>query len=202
MNGDRRGFSLLEILVVLAILGLGLALVTSMMRNSAEYSQRVEEDVAAQLACDNMMSSILAGDMTATLGVETPIPDAPNWTVKTELLDGPLESLVAVRITARRYPSYAAAEAASRSGASQSSAPTSGRSFVVKEWARRADVRSRVARIAADGSFVEVDSEGTSTLGGTLNGGAENAEFQWSSGNLFDALDSEGSAANAVGGAL
>ena len=85
MKKRRGAFTLLEILVVLAVLGMGLALVSAMMRNSAQYSERVEEDSAVQLVCDNMMSSILSGGMTATIGVELPIPDAPRWTVTTEL---------------------------------------------------------------------------------------------------------------------
>jgi prepilin-type N-terminal cleavage/methylation domain-containing protein len=57
-----RGFTLLEILVVLAILGMGMALITEMTSVAARHSERVEEDTIVQLACENMMNSILAGN--------------------------------------------------------------------------------------------------------------------------------------------
>ena len=152
MRNARAGFTLLEILVVLAILGMGMAIVSSMMRNSALYSERVEEDTQVQLTCDSMMSSILSGDRTATIGVEMPLPDAPNWTVKVEVLDGPIKSVVAVRITAQRYDRMELATANNPGVVAVARTPTPGRTFVVKEWARRADVHTRVVSIAADGS--------------------------------------------------
>ena len=97
-NADKRGFTLLEILIVLAVLGMGLAIISMMMKNSATYSGRVKEETNVQLVCDSMMSSILSGNMTATLGVELPVPDEPNWTTKVELVDGPLESLSLIHI--------------------------------------------------------------------------------------------------------
>ena len=197
MKKRRGAFTLLEILVVLAVLGMGLALVSAMMRNSAQYSERVEEDSAVQLVCDNMMSSILSGGMTATIGVELPIPDAPRWTVTTELLDGPIPSVVAVRITARRYDQLAT-ETSANPGART---PTPGRVFVLKEWARRANVRTRVVSVAADGSTAAVDGTGETVagdlnaqanagLGGALGGVPTDLASPESSGSLFDSFDS------------
>ena len=201
MKQTRRAFTLLEIIVVLAILGMGMALVSAMMRNSAQYSERVEEDSAVQLVCDNMMSSILSGTMTATLGVELPIPDAPRWTVTTELLDGPIPSVVAVRITARRYDQLAT-ETSANPGART---PTPGRVFVLKEWARRANVRTRVVSVAADGSTQAVDGTGETVANdldaqeGAGLGGSLGAELD-ANGGLFDAFDAAQDRANPGGG--
>ena len=201
MKKRRGAFTLLEILVVLAVLGMGLALVSAMMRNSAQYSERVEEDSAVQLVCDNMMSSILSGGMTATIGVELPIPDAPRWTVTTELLDGPIPSVVAVRITARRYDQPQTESPTNPGALTVARTPTPGRVFVLKEWARRADVHTRVVSVAADGSTAAVDGTGETVagdlnaqanagLGGALGGVPTDLASPESSGSLFDSFDS------------
>ena len=200
MKKRRGAFTLLEILVVLAVLGMGLALVSAMMRNSAQYSERVEEDSAVQLVCDNMMSSILSGGMTATLGVELPIPDAPRWTVTTELLDGPIPSVVAVRITARRYDQPQTESPTNLGASTVARTPTPGRVFVLKEWARRADVHTRVVSVSADGSTAAVDGTGETVagdlnaqanaeLGGALGGVPTELASPEFSGSLFDSFD-------------
>ena len=198
MRDARAGFTLLEILVVLAILGMGMAIVSSMMRNSALYSERVEEDTQVQLTCDSMMSSILSGNRTATIGVEMPIPDAPNWTVKVEVLDGPIKSVVAVRITAQRYDRMELATANNPGVVADARTPTPGRTFVVKEWARRADVHTRVVSIAADGSTTAIDGTGETVandlnpqqgIGGSLSDLGADGAVQESNGSVFDSLD-------------
>lgn len=209
----RGGFTLLEIIVVLAVLGMGMAIIGAMMRSSARYSERVEEETAVQLACDNLMSSILSGNMTATLGIELPIPDAPNWTTKVELLDGPLDNIVAVRITAQRYDVQRSLDA---SGAVlETRTPISDRTYVVKEWARRADVHTRVVSTAADGTTTAVDGtgetvmndlnaqqgQGGSLLGGDMFGG--DMTGAQNSGSLFDDLDASfNMGGSGVGGGL
>ena len=205
MKRRRGAFTLLEILVVLAILGMGLALISAMTRSSAQYSERVEEDSAVQLVCDNMMSSILSGTMTATLGVELPIPDAPRWTVTTELLDGPIPSVVAVRITARRYDQLATESVANPSVPTVARTPT--RVFVLKEWARRADVRTRVVSVATDGATTAVDGTGETVandlnaqfdagLGGALDSNAPEIAAPGATGSLFDSFDASMESAN------
>ena len=147
---ETRGFTLLEILVVLAILGMGMALITEMTSVAARHSERVEEDTIVQLACENMMNSILAGNMTATIGVSTPIPDAPNWETTIELLDGPIANLIAIRITAQRYQVDEVPSVDNPSVSITTRIADPGRRFVIKEWsrsgiktARRPDERDR-----------------------------------------------------------
>ena len=81
----RDAFTLMEILIVLAILGFGMTLIVEMTTFAARNSERVEEDTVVQLACENLMNSILAGEAVAHVGVSTPIPDAPRWTVTGDL---------------------------------------------------------------------------------------------------------------------
>lgn len=213
-NADKRGFTLLEILIVLAVLGMGLAIISMMMKNSAAYSGRVKEETNVQLVCDSMMSSILSGNMTATLGVELPVPDEPNWTTKVELVDGPLDSVVAVRITARRYETPAPiGMGIDASGEATGRVASQGRRFAIKEYARRANVQTRVVKIGQNGETTTVDGTGDTVaqdmaqggqgLGGGLGGSssAPNGSQFGAQPSLFDSLSpmTEGFDANGVG---
>ncbi|MDO5749063.1 MAG: type II secretion system protein [Planctomycetia bacterium] len=200
-NADKRGFTLLEILIVLAVLGMGLAIISMMMKNSATYSGRVKEETNVQLVCDSMMSSILSGNMTATLGVELPVPDEPNWTTKVELVDGPLESIVAVKITARRYETPAPiGMGIDASGEATGRVASQGRRFAIKEYARRANVQTRVVKIGQNGETTTVDgtgetvaqdmAQGVQGLGGGLGGASldPNGSQFGDQTSLFDSL--------------
>jgi|BioPla2DNA2_1021312.scaffolds.fasta_scaffold16656_2 prepilin-type N-terminal cleavage/methylation domain-containing protein len=177
-----RGFTLLEILVVLAILGMGMALITEMTSVAARHSERVEEDTIVQLACENMMNSILAGNMTATIGISTPIPDAPNWETTIELLDGPIANLIAIRITAQRYQVDEVPSIDNPSVSITTRIADPGRRFVIKEWARRAEIKTRVVQTSATGETTATDGAGETVwqdlggpgelLGGGLGGSA------------------------------
>ncbi len=200
-NVDRRGFTLLEILIVLAVLGMGLAIISMMMKNSATYSKRVKEETNVQLVCDSMMSSILSGNITATLGVELPVPDEPNWTTKVELVDGPLDSIVAVRITARRYETPAPiGMGVDASGEATGRVASQGRRFAIKEYARRANVQTRVVKIGQNGQATTVEgtgetvaqdlAQGAQSIGGGLGGSSTmlNGALYGGQESLFDSL--------------
>ena len=156
----RQAFTLMEILVALAILGMGLALITTMTTHSARYSERVEEETNVQLACENMMNSILAGNTVALIGVEIPIPDAPRWTAMVEALDGPIDKVVAIRITARRYETFETLSIDNPDVMTVARTPEPGRVIVLKEWALRANVRTRVVTVNAQGESAAVDGTG------------------------------------------
>ncbi len=160
MRDRRSAFTLLEILVVLAILGMGLALITTMATTTARYSERVEEETSVQLACQNLMNSILAGGAIATVGVELPIPEVPNWSTSVELLDGSISNLVAIRITAQRYQTYETPSLTEPNGVLVTRVPEEGRRFVLKEWARREEIKTRVIRTNSDGSLNATDGTG------------------------------------------
>ena len=192
MSSRESGFTLLEILVVLVILGLGLALIVAMTTNASRYSERVEEETYVQLTCENMMNSILAGNMVATIGVELPIPDAPSWSTTVELLDGPIENLVAIRITAQRDATIEVPSPTDPSAVVTLREPELGRVFVVKEWARRAEIKTRVVTQSSTGDLIANDStadQDWNPLGqGALGGGLESVPNE--TFNSFEQLDS------------
>ena len=210
----RNGFTLLEILVVLAILGMGMALITQMTTVAARHSERVEEDTTVQLACENMMNSILAGNLTATIGVSIPIPDAPNWEITVELLDGPIEKLVAIRITAQRYVTELIPSFTNPNEIFENKIPDEGRRYVLKEWARRSEIKTRVVQTNANGESSAIDGTGETVwndLNGSLDGLGGSSNLGPGSGldapyDPFAALDQElgarSNGSNNAGGTL
>ena len=196
-RGDRGGFTLLEILVAFAILIMGLSIVAALATTSARQAMQVEEETGVQLACQNLMNAILAGDATVSLGVEIPLPDTPNWAARVELLDGPISNLVAIRIVATRFEIVETPHPTDPTLTISTRSFEGGRQYVLKEWARRADVRTQTVRRNVDGTFSTVDgtaadipatnvANGSGVEGGVaggLNG------FDSASGDAFGALD-------------
>jgi type II secretory pathway pseudopilin PulG len=156
-RGNRGGFTLLEILVAFAILIMGLSLVAALATTSARQAMQVEEETGVQLACQNLMNSILSGDATVSIGVEVPLPDTPNWAARVELLDGPISNLVAIRIVATRFEIVETPHPTDPTLTISTRSFEAGRQYVLKEWARRADVRMQTVRRNVDGTFSTVD---------------------------------------------
>lgn len=197
-RGSRSGFTLLEILVAFAILIMGLSLVAALATTSARQAMQVEEETGVQLACQNLMNAILSGDATVSLGVEVPLPDTPNWAARVELLDGPISNLVAIRIVATRFEIVETPHPTDPTSTISTRSFEGGRQYVLKEWARRADVRMQTVRRNVDGTFTTVDGTAAdipatnvangSSVEGNVAGGLTG--FDSASGtNAFDALD-------------
>ncbi|MBQ2849294.1 MAG: type II secretion system protein [Thermoguttaceae bacterium] len=194
----RGGFTLLEILVAFAVLIAGLALVASLATTTARQAERVEEETGVQLACQNLMNAILAGDATVSLGVEIPLPDVPNWAARVELIDGPISNLVAIRIIASRFEIIETPHPTDPNLTISTRSLEAGRRFVLKEWARRADVRTQTVRRNLDGTFSTVDGTAAdipatnvangSGVEGNVAGGLNGFDSA-SNENAFGALD-------------
>lgn len=206
-TGNRSGFTLLEILVSFAILIVGLAIVAALSTTTARQAELVEEETGVQLACQNLMNSILAGDAVVSLGVEIPFPDVPNWTARVELLDGPISNLVAIRIVATRFETIETPHPTDPTRTLSTRSFEAGRRCVLKEWARRADVRMQTVRRNLDGTVSTVEGTaadlpasnvangtGTGTESGVAGGlgGFGSAETGTVGANGFDALGNLG----------
>jgi len=99
---SRSGFSLLEVILALAILTGAIAVLGELARQGVENARRVRDLSQAQLLCESMMSQITSGlvapeAMQAT-ALETDDPDH-LWlcTVEVDTVDE--EGLLSVRVT-------------------------------------------------------------------------------------------------------
>ena len=136
---------------------------------------------------------------------------------ESEALDGPIDKIIAIRITAQRYQTFETVSPNNIQSLVVARTPEPGRRIVLKEWARRADVRTRVVKVDANGKTTAVDGTGETlahdlsaepSLGGGLDsapGSAFDVDAQeQASGAAFDAVDAAlaPSGAPTVGGGL
>lgn len=100
---SARGFTLLEVIVVLAILLIGFAALSQLQNSALRQSVEVEEKTSIQVICQNEMDRILANE-TAVMNNQTlPIPGFNDWSMTVRLENAPLPNLVRIRITAQKF---------------------------------------------------------------------------------------------------
>jgi general secretion pathway protein I len=105
---NRRGFSLLEVILALAILGGAVAVLGEVARLAMQNAEYTREAARAQLLCDNKLSEIVAGITSSEPVQGVSIAGAadasePAWlySIETESLDEE-EGLLSVRVTVSR----------------------------------------------------------------------------------------------------
>jgi prepilin-type N-terminal cleavage/methylation domain-containing protein len=103
----NRGFSLLEVILALAILGGAIAVLGEAARLALRNAQFTREMARAQLLCEGKLSEIMAG-MTADAPVQRAVienaadPGDPAWLYSIEKKSLDDEGLVSVRVTVTR----------------------------------------------------------------------------------------------------
>jgi general secretion pathway protein I len=103
----NRGFSLLEVILALAILGGAIAVLGEAARLALRNAEITRDTARAQLLCEGKLSEIMAG-VTSAEPIQRAVienaasPGEPNWlySIERESLDD--EGLVSVRVTVAR----------------------------------------------------------------------------------------------------
>jgi type II secretion system protein I len=99
---DRRGLSLLEVIIALAILGLGLATIGELIRIGTDSAKRARQQTTAQLLCQNKLEEIRAGilppESIGPLNFEIYETDQPwMYTIERQQFDA--EGLLQITVT-------------------------------------------------------------------------------------------------------
>jgi len=118
MKRRRAGFSLLEVILALAILAGAVAVLGEAARHAMRNAQTARDLTHAQLLCESRMSEITAGlaPLEATEGNEAALPDVSgttetadeetspesDWLYSVDVQPIDEEGLVAVRVTVTR----------------------------------------------------------------------------------------------------
>ena len=105
--GDRRAFSLLEVILALTILGLSLAVLGELARWGLRHAGYVRDMTQAQLLCESKMSEIVSGIVWPEPAVNVPFaaedlldPNDPvGWVYSIELVETDQPGLMAVAVT-------------------------------------------------------------------------------------------------------
>jgi prepilin-type N-terminal cleavage/methylation domain-containing protein len=98
---NRRGFSLLEVLLAIAILGCSLLVVSQFLQMGARSAIESRELTTAQLMCESKMAEFTSGVAIPEAG-EFPyseLPDEIDWYYNVELLPTSQTSLLELRLT-------------------------------------------------------------------------------------------------------
>jgi type II secretion system protein I len=103
----NRGFSLLEVILSLAILGGAIAVLGEAARLAMRNAEFTRDMARAQMLCESKLAEIMAGVASANPVQRAPIenaagPGEPNWLYSIERTALDEEDLISVRVTVVR----------------------------------------------------------------------------------------------------
>ena len=100
----RRGLSLLEVILAIAILGGALATIGELVRIGARNAAIARDLTTAQIYCETKMSEVAAGVVDLSLSGREPLDEFGEWlcAIETAALDQ--QELVAVTVTVSQDP--------------------------------------------------------------------------------------------------
>jgi len=100
MIAPRSGFSLLEVVLALAILAGALAALGEVMRLGDENAAAAADEAQAEMLAESVMSEILVGarPLASVDGAVLPLVDDPQWSLSIAVQPTEYQELVAVQI--------------------------------------------------------------------------------------------------------
>jgi type II secretion system protein I len=107
VRSRRRGLSLLEVMLALAILGVSLAAIGELMRIGSRNAEMARDLTTAQILCETKMAEIVSGLLPATATTPAPILDVESgndWLYAVETEQVGQEGLLAVRVIVQQNP--------------------------------------------------------------------------------------------------
>jgi len=178
----RRGITLLEVMLAIAIFGMSLAAIGELIRIGATNAAAARDLTEAQRLCNNVMAEIGAGITPPEAASETPVEGAAGWlsTVESQPLEEQ-EGMLRVSVTVQQDPAH-------------NTKPTK---FTLVRWmtdpaaieAAKADAEAAAAAATSSTSSTPA-ATGTSTSGSTggstpsgSSGGATGTKSGGSSGS-------------------
>lgn len=104
-RSDRRGLSLLEVILAIAVLGGSMAVIGELVRMGVWNAEEARELTKAQLLCEGKLEEIAAGITPLESAADTAFELDPEWsyTIETGTLDQ--QGLVQVRVTVQQVES-------------------------------------------------------------------------------------------------
>ncbi|MBO7726095.1 MAG: prepilin-type N-terminal cleavage/methylation domain-containing protein [Thermoguttaceae bacterium] len=102
MKRGSRGFTLMEVLVVLAILIAGFTALTQLQTSALKESAEAEEKTSIQVLCQNELDKILTGITELVPDLENPIPEFADWSYTVQYRPAPLPGLIVIRVVAQK----------------------------------------------------------------------------------------------------
>ena len=101
-NNARAGYTLIEVLVALAVLIAGFTALSTMTNHARRAAIAAEELSVAQLACQTRINEMLAGIRPVAAAFNESVPELDHWYMTTELFSATKPGLTTVRIQMHR----------------------------------------------------------------------------------------------------
>lgn len=95
----KRGFTLLEVVLALAILVGAIAVIGELVRLGVMAAGSARDQTQAQLLCESTMAEIAAGILPTQAAQGVPLPYDPEWVYHVALLPVDAPGMMAVQVT-------------------------------------------------------------------------------------------------------
>src|SRR5215207_1364616 len=95
---SRRGLSLLEVILAIAILGTALATIGQLIRIGGRNAVMARDLATAQMYAETTVNEVACGAIEPTSG-SAPLDDASEWMYELDVQSGELENMLAVTVT-------------------------------------------------------------------------------------------------------
>ena len=200
----KNGYTLIEVLVSLAILMFSLTVIGRLMRSSMTQTLQSEEETEVQIVCRNTMDSILAGALSIDPKQKFSMPGFSDWEIEIACVQGSLPGITEIFLIAQKYeiPDSGPTVIAAFSGSADSGSsgqmsnqtsgriPVDGRRIILKQWAQTSTIRLSGRPLAEAPNFNNepISQEDAFALearigDGTLGSGSRAEDVDQSSGS-------------------
>ena len=105
MNEQRDGFTLLEVLLAVAILLVGLTAVFHTSRSALQRMSAARELTEAQNACQSVLNELLAQSAPIQPNEGRTIEHLPNWRIRVDIYPAPQPGLYVLHLSAQQFSS-------------------------------------------------------------------------------------------------
>jgi prepilin-type N-terminal cleavage/methylation domain-containing protein len=102
----KRGFSLLEVILAIAIFGTSLAIIGELVRLGSMSAAAARDLSDGQRICSNLINEIAAGVMPPTAVSQTSCPEDATWLYSVTADATDVDGLLAVSVTVEQDPQF------------------------------------------------------------------------------------------------
>jgi prepilin-type N-terminal cleavage/methylation domain-containing protein len=99
---DRRAFTLIEVLIALAIFLLAMAVFGSMIVRNGQVAAGIDQQNLATRLCQSQLHQVAVGIVPLTSQDDMPFDEEPNYTWSMQADNGPVDGLWRVTMTVKR----------------------------------------------------------------------------------------------------
>ncbi len=99
---NQSGFTLLEVILALAIMAGAVAVIGELTRTGLMNSQRARDLTRDELICESVMTQIVTGAIAASSATNVPFDDDPRWLYSIDVQSSSQQGLLTVTVTVVR----------------------------------------------------------------------------------------------------